>query len=318
MASLMMLALAFLGATFGPRLMRLGRWSAAPRWGIRAWQALSIAVASSLVLAGLAAAIPVLVTNSSVLDDLPLSPAALCEHYGLPGGTVLTVVVLTGTALLIARIGWFWLAQSRATRATRQGQLSRLDLIGSPEPAGYYLLTSTRPLVYCLPGRRSAIVVTTAARELLSARKLDLVLAHERSHLRARHDVALDFAAALRRAFAPISFFAVTQHQIARLAEMQADDDATRSGGRRTLASALLTLSFAVPQPGLGAGAVATAERVRRLSRTPSPWGTRRRLAAAITSAAVLVSPALLLAAPALEALATQCCGTAASVALGA
>lgn len=318
MASLMMLALAFLGTVIGPRLMRSNHWSAAPHWGIRTWQALSVAVASSLVLAGLAAAIPLLVTNSSLIDGLPLSPMALCEHYGLPGGGLLTAAVLAATGALILRIGWFWLLQNRATRSQRKAQLDLLGLVGEQDPAGYYLLTSDRPMVYCLPGRRSAIVVTSAARNLLTSSQLELVLAHERSHLRSRHDRALDLATALRRAFSPIALFSTSQQQIARLAEMQADDDATRNGGRRSLAAALLTLSFAGPQPGLNAGAVATAERVHRLSQSPAPWGARRRFGIGLVSAAVLASPAVLVLLPALEAVVTQCCTTSGSLSLGA
>ena len=54
---------------------------------------------------------------------------------------------------------------------------------------------------YCLPGIRSQIVVSVGTLDLLAPAELTAVLAHERAHLRARHDLVLIPFTSLRRVF---------------------------------------------------------------------------------------------------------------------
>ena len=57
----------------------------------------------------------------------------------------------------------------------------------------------------------------------------------------------LTFAAALRRAFPAIRFFAVAACQVSDLVEAAADDAAVRREHRLTLAGALLAVAAAAP-----------------------------------------------------------------------
>ena len=67
----------------------------------------------------------------------------------------------------------------------------------------------------------------------------------ERAHLTGRHHLVIILAAALRRAFPHVPFFAAAASQVSCLVEMAADDAAARRAHRLTLADALLTLAAA-------------------------------------------------------------------------
>ena len=144
-------------------------------------------------------------------------------------------------------------------------------------------------------------MLTTGALRCLDSRQLDAVLAHERAHLSERHHLVLAFAAALRRAFPAVRFFAVAARQVSDLVEAAADDAAIRREHRLTLAGALLAVATAgVPAGALGAGGTTAAQRIQRLIDPPYPPTRTRR---AITSAAVITATALILAAPVLALL---------------
>ena len=69
-------------------------------------------------------------------------------------------------------------------------------------PPDVRVLDHEVPLAYCLPGRRtSRVVVSAGTLGLLAGDEVDAVLAHERAHLRARHDLVLEAFDVLHRAF---------------------------------------------------------------------------------------------------------------------
>lgn len=182
-------------------------------------------------------------------------------------------------------------------------------MVGVRHADGFVVVDHKAPVVYCLPGRRSQVVVSSAALELLTPRELDLVLAHEGAHLRARHDLTLSMAAALEKAFPGLRVFSRAREQIATLVEMQADDSARAPGDRRALARALVTLcAGASPAPALAAGETATLARVRRLtSSSVRPLPPRQGALVGATTAVLLSAPLALALAPALEATVTNC-----------
>jgi len=105
------------------------------------------------------------------------------------------------------------------------------------------------------------------------------VLAHERAHLRARHDLVLLPFTALLRAFHWSATAREANQQVALLVEMLADDRARRHRPARELAMALLRVGAAGGgRPPAGALAAASgdafagelAARVTRLLR-PQP-----------------------------------------------
>jgi hypothetical protein len=91
---------------------------------------------------------------------------------------------------------------------------------------------------------------------LPSAKKLLSVLAHERAHLRGRHHLLLRAAEGLHQAFPRVAAFREARRALGRLAEMLADDTASRHSGRLTVATTLVCLAehSMIPTAALGAG----------------------------------------------------------------
>jgi hypothetical protein len=96
--------------------------------------------------------------------------------------------------------------------------------------------------------------------------------------------------------------FRTASEQIARLAELSADDAASAAAHRLCVAGALLNLGAGVPAAALGAAGTADAARVRRLIDGPAAISRTRVISIASTAAAAALVPLLLLAGPAAAA----------------
>jgi Zn-dependent protease with chaperone function len=278
----------------------------APRLGIAAWQALTVAVVASALLAGLLLTVPCLRVWADwpSLRECVLSVRAQCASAG---GAVETTAGAMLTLAAAGRLAWFTGTAVTSSRRRRARHDEALALVGRHGPVpGVVLLEDDRPVVYCVPVRRR-IVFTTGALQRLDGRQLDAVLAHERAHLAGRHHLVILFAGVLRDAFPHVRFFAVAAGQVSCLVEMAADDAAARRAHRLTLADALLTLAAArVPAGALGAGGTAGAQRIQRLIDSPQPAGRGRRLAA--SALALIAAPAMAFSAPALALVAISHC----------
>jgi len=186
----------------------------------------------------------------------------------------------------------------------RQRELLALLAHGDPKVPGALVIDYPAAAAYCLPGIRSQIVVSVGTLDLLGPAELTAVLAHERAHLRARHDLVLIPFTSLRRAFPRSRELHQAYRTVALLVEMMADDHALRVRGLapRELATALLRFGTAGSH-GAPAGTMAVAEgeltaRVNRLL-TPPPPLPRIVQAAVVLSAGLLVAlPLVLLVAP--------------------
>jgi Zn-dependent protease with chaperone function len=130
-------------------------------------------------------------------------------------------------------------------RRHRHRQL--LDLVGNPQTGarGVVILDTPSPTAYCLPGIRSRIVVSAGALQLLSSDESAAVIAHERAHSRAHHDLVLLPFQALTILFPRSRAVSTTEHRVACLLEMAADDQALKSTGHRVLAGALQRMAAA-------------------------------------------------------------------------
>ena len=120
--------------------------------------------------------------------------------------TVIVAVRLTCLAaglVLFALLCWVLVAVSVAALQARRRQRALLTLLahGDPKVPGALVVDYPSAAAYCLPGLRSQIVVSVGTLELLGRGELAAVLAHERAHLRERHDLVLLPFTALRRAF---------------------------------------------------------------------------------------------------------------------
>ncbi len=144
-----------------------------------------------------------------------------------------------------------------------------------------------------MPGRPATIVLTSGALAVLDSAQLDAVLAHERAHLAGRHHLLITLTKALSVILPAVPLFAAGSAEVARLAEMCADDSAARDSGRHIVLAALLTMGTgrAVPAAALAATAGAITTRVQRLL-DPPPHARQARNGAALVTVTVLLAAA--------------------------
>ena len=207
---------------------------------------------------------------------------------------VMTGAVAVFAAVVVLRLVWALGRVIASTGSRRRRHRDLVDLLatevgdgaglGTP---GLRVLAEERPLAYCVPGLRDArVVVSAGTLAMLSAGELAAVLAHERAHLRARHDLVLATFDAVHQAFPHAIRSELPAEQCRLLVEMLADDAAVRACGRAPLGRALVALSGSVvPAGGLGAGPVSTRVRLERLA--APEHGRTSRLAAAVYLLAV-------------------------------
>ena len=203
---------------------------------------------------------------------------------------------------LLVLLCWVLIAASAAALQARRRQRALLALLahGDPKVPGALVVDYPSAAAYCLPGRRSGIVVVSVGTlELLGRGELAAVLAHEHAHLRERHDLVLLPFTALRRAF-PRSTMCTEAHQaVALLVEMLADDRAVRGRPARELVSALVRFGTAGPCP-TPAGALPAAEgemaaRVARLLHPARPLPATAVAAICLAAGLLVATPVALL-----------------------
>ncbi len=228
-----------------------------------------------------------------------------------PGLAVaMRLLCLGASAALLALLCWVLIASAGAVLRDRRRHRALLSLLahGDPKVPGALVVDYPAAAAYCVPGLRSRIVISAGTLDLLDQAELAAVLAHERAHLRERHDLVLLPFTALARAFPWSVLVQRSYASVALLVEMLADDHAARQRPARELVTALIRVG-AAGAPGTPAGTLAAAEegaegeggvtaRVERLL-TPAPGLS---LAALIlitsTAAALVVVPAALLVMP--------------------
>ncbi|WP_107772700.1 M56 family metallopeptidase [Nocardioides sediminis] len=187
----------------------------------------------------------------------------------LAGGVT---VVVTGRLLLSGHRTGTTLRRLRRRHREQVDLLARVDheAAGGTAGRGLSVLDHEVPVAYCVPGMTgSRIVVSRSTLTRLAPAELEAVVAHERSHLRARHDLVLEAFTVLHRAFPRWVSSAAAHHEVQVLVEVLADRAAVRRGDRRALASALLALAGSrTPGGALGATGTGLAERVAVLRDT--------------------------------------------------
>lgn len=281
-------------------LARLTGRGASARFGLVAWLTAMVSAGVSGLLGAY------LVMAKAVADWVPLTQAVCRSVAGSAcsppvyrsmlyetGVTVLAIVVMV--AGLAA--GWRYCRRvQRAQRRTRaHAEAALLAGRALPGGPGTVVLDDPRPAAYCVAGRPAAIVVTSSALAVLDQPQLAAVLAHERAHLHGRHHLLATVTRGLTAAFPAVPLFTRGAAEVARLAEMAADDAATRSAGRSALVTALLAIATGAPVPGLAAAACAVPDRVERLLNPPGRAAiAASRLTLTVTSALLILLPAAL------------------------
>ena len=307
------LAVVAIGSALGASALIQASWPRrSPAAAILLWQALGLAAGLAAVGTLIGLAMPA--SNAGVLRSALRAGTLLQARdvfqltgmFGAPGGlpVVIAAVRLTCLAaglLLFALLCWVLVAVSVAALQARRRQRALLTLLAhlDPKVPGALVVDYPSAAAYCLPGLRSQIVVSVGTLELLGRAELAAVLAHERAHLRERHDLVLLPFTALRRAFPRSATCTDAHRSVALLVEMLADDRALRGRPARELVSALVRFGTADTCPA-PAGALAAAEgevaaRVSRLLQPVRPLPTAAVLAICLAAALLMAVPITLL-----------------------
>ena len=314
-----LLAVVAIGSALGASALPRASWPRrCPAAAILLWQALGLASGLAAVGTLIGLALPAsqgglvmsVLRAAGLLRDGELFGLArlfgLSQADGAPLVLVLVAVRLTCLAaglVLLASLCWVLLAASIAALQARRRQRALLTLLahGDPKVPGALVVDYPSAAAYCLPGlrSRSRIVVSVGALELLGRGELAAVLAHERAHLRERHDLVLLPFTALRRAFPQSATCTGAQRAVALLVEMLADDHALAGGPARELVSALVRFGTAGTCPA-PAGALSVAEgevaaRVTRLLQPARPLPAAAVMAVCLAAALLVVAPVTLL-----------------------
>lgn len=231
--------------------------------------------------------------GATVLVQLPMvatagdwSPSLLHATDPVPRWVAVCSLALLPAALVtgVAAAARQLAAMARLRRICR-------DLCGAD---GVVVLDSDRPEAFATPAGGGRVVVTTGMLRCLHTEEVQVLIAHERSHLRHRHTLWL-MAVQVCAAINPLLRNVVTA--VGQAAERWADEDAATAVGdrrlvARTLARAALhvhdTVGGLAPVATLGLGAVdgAVVKRVRALLDGPP----RRQVAATLALVVLMVS----------------------------
>ncbi|MEV0248256.1 M48 family metalloprotease [Nocardia sp. NPDC050712] len=291
--------LALLLAGPAPALLSRATWPyRTPRAALVLWQAIALAAVLSAFGSGLAIASELLVPGP---DGRPTtSPTREIDALGLPLWlayvTVFALTLLVGARLIfsVVRVGVH-------TRRRRNRHRMLVDLLDQSGPhrraADIRVLAATEPIAYCLPGLRQRVVLSEGTLTSLDDAEVTAIVSHERSHLRARHDLVLEAFTAVHEAFPRVVRSKAALGSVKLLIELLADDSAVKVTGPKPLARALVACAKSTaPQGALAAGGPTTLIRIQRLS---GQIGDLRLASAAyLGSAAILVVPTMAVAVP--------------------
>jgi Zn-dependent protease with chaperone function len=206
--------------------------------------------------------------------------------------------VSTLAVLILITLSWRYgrtvhLSRQRARDHAQAARITgrQFPAAGIPPLSTAVVLEAPQPAVYCVPGRPATIVLTTGALAVLEPAQLLAVLAHERAHLAGRHHLLITLGRAMRAGLPGVPLFTRGAEEVARLAEMRADDVAARRSGRDTLLQALIAMGTGRPLPTPSASLAATGGVVSaRVGRLLDPPGRTRRACHGLALSAVLLA----------------------------
>ena len=296
------MTLVFVGPA--PEALARAQWPIrAPRAAMTLWQAIALAAVLSAFSCGLAIAANLL---SPGPDGTPTThPLREMERVGVPlwiayvAVFALTLIIGARLIFTVIRVG----VRTRARRATHRQLIDILDRCDRSDQSNplfgrdIRMIDVEQPLAYCLPGIRQRVVLSEGVVARLSRDELVAVIAHERAHLRARHDLVLEAFIALHEAFPRFVRSSSALGSVELLVEALADDQAVRATAPTTLGRALVACADAVaPHGAMAVGGPTTLTRVHRLRHDRAPiWLVAVAYSGAV---AILVVPTLAVAIP--------------------
>lgn len=327
MSVLLLAALAVILAWPVPLLLGRARWvRRAPATAMVLWQA--VALAGGLSLIGFLLMWGLAPFGDSGPEAVPAFIADLADGSWIPRlehdpWLPTRIAAATLALALFAHLVLTLAVTAVKTVANRRRHRQMVELLAAPPSERSRLAertagTPTRvlphdvPLAYCLPGLTGSLtVLSRGLLEQLSAGEVAAVLAHERAHLRQRHDLLRLAFEAWHRAVAWLPTTAIAQRAVAGLTEMMADDSALAAHGREDLIRAIVLTGEAgtspsdrerspgtpVPRPPniQDDGAVPLTLRLYRLLSPTDPLAVPARLAVVLAALCLAAFPLVLL-----------------------
>lgn len=248
-AALLVLAVALAWPV--PRAMAdLTAFRRAPRAALVVWQATAIAAVLAALFAAPAGLASVVGPAARLYDNL--TPAALAA---LVSGGVAARLLLSGH-----RVG----TRLRANRRRHRDLVDLLAVQGdSAQEPHMRVLEHATPTAYCVPGLQRRVVLTQGTLDALPEDELAAVLAHERAHLAARHDLILEFFTVAHEAVPPFVRSEAALREVNLLIEVLADRAAVRTAG-------IVSTARAITDMAVGAAPGVTPEGTMAMSGSPS------------------------------------------------
>lgn len=247
---------------------------------------MTAAALSALLALLLSGPVPVLLSRTAVIRHAPRaamtlwqavalaavlsalgSTLALAASFGLHEGATsgweyaAAAVCLALTALVAGRLLLSGHRVGRRLRLVRRRHRELLALLAH-ERDGVLVVEDDGALAYCVPRMlRGDVVLSEGVTRLLTDDQLTAVVAHERAHLAARHDLVLEAFEVLHRAFPRALSSRRARDEVRLLAEVLADAAARRRSGSLVLGRALLVLTSAGADRAVPTGAVGAQVR---------------------------------------------------------
>lgn len=235
-----------------PRLMSgFTSFRAAPRAALVVWQATAVAAVLAALFTA-PAAVPFIVRQHDRIGQ----HLGLIAVAGAVSGLVLARLLVSGH-----RVG-------RNLRAVRRRHRQLVDLLGThddPELSHVRVIEHPTPTAYCLPGLSRRVVLTQGTIDRLPDAELEAVLAHERAHLVARHDLVLEFFSVVHEAVPPFVRSEAALREVQLLIEVLADRAAVRQVGPVQTARAIVDMTGggSGPAGAMAMGTTPSAAKVR-------------------------------------------------------
>lgn len=246
-----------------PRLMAgMTAFRRAPRAALVVWQATSMAAVLAALFAA-PAALPYVIGPTVELAGHATQIAAAVTVTGLIAGRLILSGHRVGTRL----------------RANRRRHRRLVDLLAVPphedstHAAHMRVLEHPTPTAYCVPGVRRRVVLTQGTLDALPEEELEAVLAHERAHLRARHDLILEFFTVIHEAVPRFVRSDAALREVTLLIEVLADRAAVRTAGLLATARAIVGMATGgvKPEGTLAMGQSPSAAKLRLELLEPGP-----------------------------------------------
>ncbi|SMY12583.1 M56 family metallopeptidase [Brevibacterium jeotgali] len=259
------------------------RRTADPVAAVIIWQAIGVAGGFSLISACIAFALAPLVHVPGIaLDDA-------LDWWRWP----LLAVGIGLLALLLGSLLW----EARSARLHRARHREVLSLVSEPREGApeTRVIETDHALAYSVAGGSGTTVVSTGLLALLEDEERDAVLAHEREHLRLRHDLLTLAFASWHRMLPFLPATRTALEAVSAAIEIMADDAARRSVSDRAFVRALTKVSAKQAAGSKDYDPDLTDVRIARLSAPVAADMIRSRVRAAVYAVCLVAVPPLIL-----------------------